>query len=627
MQNHEPSNSDARGPSPSDRIRLSAGPVSLVFEDGFLRYISLGTVELVRGVYSAVRDHNWDTIPGRIRDFRMERGEDSFLLKYVSEHRRDGIHFSWNAEITGAPDGTLSYSMDGTVLSTFRKNRIGFCLLHPMSLAGLPCRVTHSDGSREDGVFPALISPHQPFLDMKRIEYEVRGVRVSQDFEGEVFEMEDQRNWTDASFKTYCTPLGLPFPVEVREGERIRQRIVIRAARSAESPDRARAPGSDAVPLRPTGSERPLPPLGFCLAEGGEALSPGEMRRISALAPGFLRTEIRFSREGWAERLKAAAATARAAGTSLQAALHLGADPAADLDAFAVRASDLPLASILVFKEGEKSTSGRWISEARTRLRGAGVNAPIGSGTDAFFAELNRGRPPAADLDFLTFSVNPQVHAFDDASLVETLPAQAAAVESARAFAEGRGVAVSPVTLRMRFNPNATGPEPQPKPGEPPANADPRQKTLFGAGWTAASAASLAAAGTASIAYYQCSGLLGLMEAGGGTVFPMYHVFADLADFRGGTLEPLESEDPLGVSGFILRRDGRTAVFLVNHLGKAVDAVLEGPAGTFRVRTLDGGTVKEAASDPEAFRCRAGSRMTAGRVRLEPEAYVRMDRE
>ena len=29
---------------------------------------------------------------------------------------------------------------------------------------------------------------------------------------GDVFEMEDQRNWTDASFKTYCTPLRQPFP-------------------------------------------------------------------------------------------------------------------------------------------------------------------------------------------------------------------------------------------------------------------------------------------------------------------------------------------------------------------------------------------------------------------------------
>ena len=39
--------------------------------------------------------------------------------------------------------------------------------------------------------------------------------------------MEDQRNWTDASFKTYSTPLELPFPVELSAGEQIRQRFVL----------------------------------------------------------------------------------------------------------------------------------------------------------------------------------------------------------------------------------------------------------------------------------------------------------------------------------------------------------------------------------------------------------------
>ena len=45
--------------------------------------------------------------------------------------------------------------------------------------------------------------------------------------EGDTFETEDQRNWTDASFKTYCTPLGLPFPVEIKKGDVVEQSITI----------------------------------------------------------------------------------------------------------------------------------------------------------------------------------------------------------------------------------------------------------------------------------------------------------------------------------------------------------------------------------------------------------------
>ena len=54
---------------------------------------------------------------------------------------------------------------------------------------------------------------------MRAISHEVvPGLMAEVRFEGETFEMEDQRNWTDASYKTYCTPLSLPYPVEVKEG-------------------------------------------------------------------------------------------------------------------------------------------------------------------------------------------------------------------------------------------------------------------------------------------------------------------------------------------------------------------------------------------------------------------------
>src|SRR5699024_4733859 len=39
------------------------------------------------------------------------------------------------------------------------------------------------------------------------------------------FEMEDQRNWSDASYKTYSRPLELPFPYQLRAGERVHQRV------------------------------------------------------------------------------------------------------------------------------------------------------------------------------------------------------------------------------------------------------------------------------------------------------------------------------------------------------------------------------------------------------------------
>lgn len=87
----------------------------------------------------------------------------------------------------------------------------------------------------------------------------------------------------------------------------------------------------------------------------------------------------------------------------------------------------------------------------------------------------------------LTFAITPQVHAFDNASRVETLATQAAAVASTRRLAGERPVIVSPVTLKPRHNPYATGPVPPVPPGALPPQVDPRQMSLFAAGWTVGS--------------------------------------------------------------------------------------------------------------------------------------------
>src|SRR4030095_1455830 len=136
---------------------------------------------------------------------------------------------TWRGTRKGSSDGTLVYSMDGEARSGFLRSRIGICVLHPArDCAGAACRVEHADGSVEEGSFPALISADQPFLEVRAIAHEVApGVRAEVRFEGDVFEMEDQRNWTDASFKTYSTPLAIPFPVEVRSGDCVRQSVAL----------------------------------------------------------------------------------------------------------------------------------------------------------------------------------------------------------------------------------------------------------------------------------------------------------------------------------------------------------------------------------------------------------------
>ena len=61
-----------------EQTQLRAGPLSMIFESGDLRYIRFGDHELLRRVYVAIRDHNWDTILPNSQTFRSNRTTTRF---------------------------------------------------------------------------------------------------------------------------------------------------------------------------------------------------------------------------------------------------------------------------------------------------------------------------------------------------------------------------------------------------------------------------------------------------------------------------------------------------------------------------------------------------------------------
>ena len=51
-----------RGAPLPERTPLRAGPLTLFYEAGDLRYVKPGDREILRRVYVAVRDRNWGTV-------------------------------------------------------------------------------------------------------------------------------------------------------------------------------------------------------------------------------------------------------------------------------------------------------------------------------------------------------------------------------------------------------------------------------------------------------------------------------------------------------------------------------------------------------------------------------------
>ena len=125
-----------------------------------------------------------------------------------------------SAEIVGRADGTLRFAARGRAVTDFLTNRTGFVVLHPIeNVAGKPARVTEATGKTFDTRFPDLIDPVQPMMNLRAIRHEFApGASVECRMEGDTFEMEDQRNWTDASYKTYVRPLALPWPYTLAKG-------------------------------------------------------------------------------------------------------------------------------------------------------------------------------------------------------------------------------------------------------------------------------------------------------------------------------------------------------------------------------------------------------------------------
>ena len=627
--------------TPPPIIPVAAGPIEARFEtrEGMLRYVRCDGVELIRGVSAGGRDRTGDPVLPRTENVVVHpnngpatasNADCDFRIAFDAACQRDDIDFLWHGEVVGQPDGTITYAMHGRAQSTFFKNRIGFCVLHPIAeCAGAACEIVPVEGLPYVGHFPALIAPHQPFQNIRAIRCRIDDQWAFETLlEGDVFEMEDQRNWTDASFKTYCTPLDLPFPAVIQEGATVRQQVTMRRiptpprlanAESRRPPVSAKSAEARSAPS----AWRQLPPIGLSVNDDAESAESTNVQRLQRLNLHFLRADLDFTRGDVAAKWEAATKLAESLQRPLDVSVTLGGHGDGELDWLASRcdSSGIRISHLYVFAIGERMSADRQLESARREFTRHGLAPRIVGGTDAYFAELNRGQIDAALVDGICYSINPQVHASDDASIMETLEAQGATVLSARSrFGPDKELCVGPITLRPRFNPNATAPLSTTVGDELPAGVDPRQGTRFTAAWTVASIGELTAAGADRLTYFEALGERGVIasphgsssrqqtRSGGPGVFPVYHVLADIGEMNGGQAS-FESTGRPPTCAILTLRLGTAVRVLIANLTTAPQCIdfahLAQSHGSFvRGRVLDETSEPEALARPESFRQR-----------------------
>jgi hypothetical protein len=514
-----------------------------------LRFVHWGDVEIARRIYVAVRDLHWGTVAPELFEIAVDESEDGFSVHCRCRHDEGPIAFHWKGTIAATSDGVLTYLMEGDAESEFDYAKVGLCVHHPLATVDRPYHGETPAGAVA-GRFPVAIAPqiHVGEIDLPLFP-PVTSLSIAQtdtvtlelSFDGERFELEDQRNWSDASFKSYSLPADLGYRFHAPAGGRIRDAVRIGVRGEVET---SPACTSETVVVELGAAvERRLPSIGFGI--GGRPASAEELRRLRMARPSHLRSDVHLACQAWCEQLKHADAEAARVGCPLELAIVLADDPEREL---AELAAELPtlaatIARVIVLRESEEATRPLWLAAARGRLGPFLSGVPFFGGTNQNFNELNRNRECVSGADGVAYSLNPQVHAFDDLSLMENIAGQPEAVATLRTFAS-LPIAVSPIALRQQSD-----------------GVDPRQSTQFAAAWTLASIAALSRSGANSLTYFETTGPRGIVDD---DPYPVHDVFVTLGAWSDGDLVELMISDELAVAGLACRVDGATALALAN---------------------------------------------------------------
>jgi D-apionolactonase len=567
---------------------LRAGPLEATLDAGNLRHISLYGVEAIRAISYIVRDRNWGTYNPEISDLSVERSGGGFRVTYDAVCRDAQQSFAYRARIEADASGNLTFAADGEALSDFVTNRTGFVVLHPLAgVSGAQVEIERVDGSVETSRFPELIDPTCPFRDIRALTHEpLPGVRVACRMEGDTFEMEDQRNWMDASYKTYVRPLALPWPYTIAKDEKLGQQVSLAVAGVAAKPATASGSSSVTVSL----DDRPIarmPSVGLAVPGDHARAALDLLEPLRALGPAHLVAEFDARKGHDAGLAQGYGELARALGADLVLEVVLpcvdaNGNPTADpevlrrdldyvkgqIERVAVRPDRVAVSPAVDL--GSTLPGSVWPvapswADLMSAARDAFPGLPVGGGMFSYFTELNRKRPPAEVLDFICHTTCPLVHAGDDLSLTEGLEALPYIFQTTRSFAASKPYWLFPTAIAMRQNPYGAAPAENPHGGRVAmARTDPREHALIGAAWYAGYLAHAARAGLDAVTLAAVAGPSGVV-APGGEIWPVFHVLRGHAALREAQVLGSRSSAPRDVQALAARNAyGGLQVWLAN---------------------------------------------------------------
>jgi hypothetical protein len=546
---------------------LRAGPLTLTLRAGRLWNIALGDIEIWHGVAFLYRDVDWGTPEPIIERCQSTLSARAFSIRCSGRFPTSPV-IDFGLELEGTSAGVIRITGEAVARGDIATNRLGLCAMHSMALGGRRVDILHTDGRTSKSTFPVLIPPWPPFTLVRAIRHEyARNCWAWCRFEGDDFELEDQRNNADASFKTYSRSNMMPRPYGLRAGLAVRQSIEL----SLEKPrPRARRRREAAVVVDLDTRTGDVPPVGIEINADDDLAAEAARDAMEALRPAHVHVAVTPDAAPIEWKIIGRLLDASGAQLRLDVAATDTASLARCLEEIrtGLAGARITASSVAVFPSTQDC-----IDVARTAF----PQTSIGGGTPHFFVQLNRSEN-VGPVDFLSFTTSAIVHGTDEESMMQGLRSLPSMVQTLNARHPGIPVRIGPSTIAARRSPLGRQPPSDGTTRVALAQADPRSRGLYGAAWLIGYVAQVAVSGGVDavtlMSLFGHSGLLGRTNDGTIERFPAYHALACL---RGGrSAAAVDGSDPSRVATLAVSNDGLPEVLLANLGCERVEVEVRG---------------------------------------------------
>jgi D-apionolactonase len=629
-------------PVPERRL-LTAGPVTATLENGQLRWIKIGAAEAIRSISFTVRDRNWSTPVPEITNLKIDESGRGFKVEVDALCRTIDGDLAWHAEYTGARDGTIRCVGTAKTDKDFLTCRTGFVILHPLSgVVGKSMKIEHVDGSTEQSIMPEQILSEQPFLLVRAMTHEpMPGVTAEIRMEGDSWETEDHRNWTDASFKTYCRPLLLPYPYTIPAGGEVKHTATLTFTGQLPA---GPAKSDGAVTVKLGGDAGRMPRIGLSVLpeDAVRALSIADL--VKQAAPQHLNCRIDLRARDWEQTIPLYRDLAAKTGaeTVLEVIIPGTGAPNAELQplAAALGKEGLKPAAIVVTPAADLKSYPpgtpypdnvpSW-TDIAAAARHHFPGTRIGGGMLSNFTELNRKQPPKGVFDFVTHATSGLVHAADDRSVMETLDSIGHIIRATKTIIGTSAYHIGPSHIGNSFNPYGANYTENPKNRRVTmARVEPRHRGLFGAAWHLGYISQVAHGGVEAVTMASPVGEFGIAYAklphaqpgfdnvAGAKIYPVFHVIRGLSAAAGLPHVEAKSGDTERLRCVAWRKGKALHLWLANLHDQALDVTLDGFPANGTLGTLDEQSF-DAATKDAAFGDRSAA-FSGPSVKLAPLA-------